>query len=941
MSDSLSSKLADGETADLGRTFFNDLVERLNDAERPGPLDVSQSAGEAKVHPDSAGNYALIPSEVTLKDATDWGGMGSSRVKIEWTLTGGPGHLDAGNGPTASATTDPGASVSWDWHHDSETSDPYYDNNVTRAWDAMPGGQALPGAAEIQVTGKVLTDPANGTYTAVGSVRREIQVSRAYDPDRVPGTRIRLRASQEIAYLDGDGTAGALLFDDSTFRDAATAVNRTVTARFEGQPEGEGVALQDRGDAPGETGNIDGTNDLLSESDWREIGVSAQAAGELTVTAEYDVTTGNGTETHVTKRRIEVVPTPDPAMESTTDPQPPATELVPTKGRAEVHLGEPVKLTGAAETGSFFDGSLELSWTDERAAEVARRLDLDDLQVRETVTGGDSVPIEQKQVELLNRAGTLLNAALGQATSRGLSVYEITLDTDYSAPEIGPKSVIRAGGAVFRVQSVIDEQTVQAVGIKPPGWSAPETGRVTGNGKWFVVEMEAGYGTAGEPSFPRRTSRFSDVVDPIAGPGRAGLTLPEAEPEHVTDRWHARYRVHARWENGATVSTDWTDWARAEPVPEGPPSVSLSTKGEMQEVKIEGSGPVYGVHGWRDPEKVPDGAPDSAGRALSGGRVPPKILTHPPVHHESGSVYVLEGYLRTEAGSCQSSVQRAVSREVSPTGLPVVSTDSDQPPQDVEVPAMDGAILEGPSRKWISVSGSWAPVGAGPARIRVTSAQVITNGTPEGSTVQSSPTQWTGSAEFPPTNQVSVRFIVEGGVDSAQPVNIPAGTINFQKEEGIVNIEFGMQPSFHGDSMRFVVRLVPSGGAAEEKIVEYVLDDSSATNLGGPEVYSVSATGKEGTTADDGFPKNPSPDVWTVEHSDAWTGLTANLLLKNVSSVVGIRRTDGTDYESATFLDHMPPYINITSSSTDATFEVDIKNASGTTDTYTLDVIKV
>jgi hypothetical protein len=321
--------------------------------------------------------------------------------------------------------------------------------------------------------------------------------------------------------------------------------------------------------------------------------------------------------------------------------------------------------------------------------------------------------------------------------------------------------------------------------------------------------------------------------------------------------------------------------------------------------------------------------------------VPPKVLTHPPVHHESGSVYVLEGHLRTEAGSCQPSVQRVVSREVPPTGLPVLSTGSDQPPKDVEVPAMDGAILEGPSRKWISVSGSWAPVGAGPARIRVTSAQVITDGSPQGNTVQSSPTQWTGSAEFPATNQVSVRFIVEGGVDAVEPVNLPAGTINFQKEEGIVDIEFGMQPSFHGDSMRFVVRLVPSGGAAEEKIVEYVLDDSSATNLGSPEVYSVSATGKDGTAADDGFPKNPSPDVWKVEHSAEWTGLTANLLLKNVSSVEDIRRTDGTGYESATFLDHMPPYINITSSASDATFEVDIKNASGTTDTYTLDIVKV
>jgi hypothetical protein len=122
-------------------------------------------------------------------------------------------------------------------------------------------------------------------------------------------------------------------------------------------------------------------------------------------------------------------------------------------------------------------------------------------------------------------------------------------------------------------------------------------------------------------------------------------------------------------------------------------------------------------------------------------------------------------------------------------------------------------------------------------------------------------------------------------------------------------------------------------------VVEYVLDDGSATSIGQPKIYSATVTGKGGTTPDDGFPKRPSDLVWKVEHSQAWTGLTANLLLKNVASVVDVRYTDGSDYDWEHFPDHMPPYVNLTSVNADAVFEVDIENAGGTVKTYTIDVI--
>jgi hypothetical protein len=935
MPDSLSDKLPSGQTADLGRTFYNDLVDRLNSEDRPGPVRAALSTGDVLIHPDSAADYPAVPGEVVARDLTEWGGMTGANVQVEWTLASGPGHLVNGAGnPASTVTTGPSQTVAWAWAHDSETTASYYDTRATRAWDAMPSGRPLPAAVEIEVVGKVKTGSAS--YTAIGTAHQSFQVRRAYDPDRVPGTRIQLRPSQEIAYLDGDGTAGAIFYDDSTFNDDATDVNRTVTAGFEGQPEGQGVTLQDLGSTEGETGNIDGTNDLLSNSDWRQIGVSTQATGELTLTAEYDVTTGQGTTTHTTKRRIQVVPAPDPSMESTVDPKVPAHELVPTPGRPEVRLGTEITVTSATETGAFFDGSFELQWDDARAAEVARRLDLDDLQVREAVTDED-ISIEREQIELLNRAGTLLNAALGQATSNGLATYELQLENLPSS--VAPGQVIRAAGAVFRVREV-DGDTIFAEGMVPTGWSAPEDGRMTGSGKHFVVDLEAGYGTPGTDTFPRRTVDTTELVDPVAGPNRAGLTLPEETPHEATDGWHARYRVLSRWESGAVTSTGWTDWARAEPVPGGSPSVSVEEKSDgAYEVSVGGPAPFYGTHGWRAAGEVPSGEPDDAERALSGSEIPAETISRPPAQYTDAAVYFLEGHFRTEAGTSQPQVHRVVSKEVLPEGLPVLSTDSDQPPQDVEVPATDGAILEGPTRRWISVGGSWTPVGAGPGRIRVTTAQVIADGSIQGNTVRQSPTKWSGSAPFPSTKQMTIRFLTEGGVGSVEPVNLPAGAISFSEDDGVAEVDFGMQESFHGSTLRFVLRLVPSGGAAEERVVEYVLDDGSATSIGQPKIYSATVTGKGGTTPDDGFPKRPSDLVWKVEHSQAWTGLTANLLLKNVASVVDVRYTDGSDYDWEHFPDHMPPYVNLTSVNADAVFEVDIENAGGTVKTYTIDVI--
>lgn len=981
MADTFSSKLGPSESTTLGRTFFNDLVGRLNGPEQVGNLQLRSSAGRAVVHPD---DDALLPAGVTISDLTDWAGQAGPRAYVEWTLTG-PGHLEDSQGdPTSSRETPAGSSVVWDWYSSSETTTSYYDSKETRAWNATPGGRDLPVEATVEAKAYVLTsevtldavsttadletisgasdgdkvlvggnrtvyeldtsttspgtgeyayDPnQDGTndgvwapttgpyYTEIGTAQQVIQIEPGEDPDYLPAPSLRLRPSAEVAHIDADGVAEIEIYDESRFSENASDVSRTVTAQVGSLSAGESVSVQSTA-GPGD-------NLLNYDRDQKKLSVNVTATGEVTLTVDYEITEGGTTTTKTVTRHLLVKNLEPGPLGATFDPILPSVSVAPGNGNVELNLGETVEIVSATRTGSFGgDAAAEPLVQSGQTRQLARKIGVD--RASDQALEG----ITESQVESLTKASTLIRSALQTRTDHGLGTFEIEL----RKPDVPRNKVVSTGQSEFRVVENLgtegDRTTYRAIGIEGASQTYPDANaHLYGAADWYDLTIEAAYGN------PNDTFDASLRESFVLNPGRQdsiSIDLPVAEPGSFQDKWRIRYKVTSRWDNGATTEGEWSAPQTAERVPNSSLSIELTASSEEGGYWLEMPDDDYRFHGvvrWRSESGSNDVEEQ---HVLQSGQVGSQFVAEPPARLFGGAVLEVMGHFRARSGTCQESVQRAVTRRVEPTGLPVRDGTDKTDPDAFSVPSTNGVILQTKTSWALSADGVWVPIGGGTGPIGVEDVILLSGGSALGTTTKNSAVRWSGSLSYPASTDATIRFIFSGGVESVSLSN-RRGRVNFNKEDQTADVRFSLSESDYGERVTVPLRVETANG--KEMMLVYELSDSGTGTDNPPKVISVVVRQIDSDT-EATISESSGGTAFTATTPATWSKVIATLITRNADEIKNVSGTpSGYDYDF--YEEDRPPYITaiLPLDSGMGSFQFDLENQDGTAQTFSLDV---
>ena len=884
MSTTLDNRLGVGESQSLDRPWYNDLVDKLKDLSAANRVTIKPSATRAVVHPSPEENYQLAPGLVSIEDQTNWGDTPVGDLRVEWEIVSGPGHLlnSPGGDPTATVTTGANEAVYWSWSNAQDTGfdETYYSGRPERDWSAVVDGASLPGVVHVRATAERLLE--DGTYATVSQTSTHVIVERGYDPSVQPGIGANVHPQQDVAYLGSDGTS-EVVFEDLTTITGESEVTRTVTAHMKG---GDGSNVNLTGAYLDGVGNVVG----VPAADLT-INAEAKAAGTLVVEIEYDT----GSKVTRITRSVVVRPALETQIGATTDPTTPPTQMQPGPGYFTIEGAQPVEVLGLEDQGSVFGESPGMQWTNERSRELAKRL------------GVSALSDDNPQLDMLYEAGAILVAALHQPTESGLRRYEV--DLPRGAARAG--HIVRVEGGVIRLKERTEQRddidTFTAVGVAETT-EGIDAGYVTGNGEVFEVDIELAYGRASQSGFPEESHKRTLLLRP--GNSAGTITLPNASPAEVGDRWYVRYQVTSRWTNGKTVSSSWTNWEEADQLPEGAAEATINAEGKTSVLNIVSEGRVQGVTKWARQ----GGSPISDREVLNSDYLPTTTDTHPaPGIWENASrpPHLFVKLLQVSpAGSSRGQVESfnlqlpEEARQV----LPTMPVSGNSIPKDT--PVVPGMLVEGATRAWIGLSDKYMSLGTG-ANISslLEGVSVQIDNESFAPATKESATRYTRGVPVFEANSISVQLETVGAVDKVEFLGrrqsfLRPRTSPTKQANGQFTQAFMVPQSASGAENRLEYRLVAGD---DERIIELVIENTNVTTDTGPELLSIDtlfvtkemqlATAK-GTNpyVDTHINRDALPQEWTLtadESEHTWRGAELVLNASGMKAAELIQATDG------------------------------------------------
>lgn len=716
----LDSKLLPGASVTVNADYHNDLVDKLRSIGSQQTVKMIPSTTRAVVDP---GDDSLLPSSVAITDTTDWRGLTRDNLYIAASLSG--------VGQISTVGFDPNSSITWSY--------------PTADWD----GGSLPNVASITFTPYVLTADTNGAsvadttalaalvgvtdgerrvvranrsvylydagagsgdilhgaggywneevgpnWSALTAQTIDITIEQAHDPDFTAA--LFLNQAPEADYLRMTGGVGRVGIQDlSEFPASVTSVSRTVTAVYIDENDvsigSDGITITNGDEA-----------NWLGDSD-RSFLVEGINPGRIKITSTYSYSTG-GPNTDIEYTRVIRIGAPDRTWRTAEDtPINPKLRITPNDGFCHFRLGTAVKLDTFTKVGTaVFDSTLPPS--QDLVRNLAARLSISgsvDAEghrafaaaeaIRSILTGGIGGRVNEYEMTLLavspDTSTDLLNVSVGQMVyfpGGAVKIKEI-LTSGIEITDEGNESIRVSGYGLF--EGAVDEE----------GW-------ISSNADLMTITMEFGYGDQSANDFPRYTFFTENVMSPLGSLPETEIPLPLQIPTTMDDGWYVRTTVSSYW-IGGEVTTSTTSWTRAEKLPTGEPTLSITRDGDSFIVDIGGTSNFYGRIYWST-EAILSGTAPSNSTALGAKQPMPtrQVMALTADQYAEPRMIVVDGHFRSRAGTANPTVQRVISSGYTPVGSPVqvLAAEPTNP-----APSTNGIWATYNSEYWVSLNGSW------------------------------------------------------------------------------------------------------------------------------------------------------------------------------------------------------------------------------------------